>query len=83
LNRKKFQLDFFLKILYIVNRQERLLHSNNGKMEMADSKGNRNKAIETRTKDFKMPPIQRARINLRDILENLENNEDENDFECA
>lgn len=50
---------------------------------MADSKGKRNKAIETRTKDFKMPPIQRERINLRDILENLETAEDENEFECA
>jgi hypothetical protein len=83
LNRKKFQLDFFLKILYIVNRQERLLHSKIGKGKMADSKGKRNKAIETRTKDFKMPPIQRERINLRDILENLETAEDENEFECA
>lgn len=47
---------------------------------MADSKEKRNKALETRTRDFKMVPIQRTKVSVRDILENLENEEDENEL---
>lgn len=48
---------------------------------MADSKGSRNKAIETRTKNFKMPPVQRERISVRNILESLENDDEIDEVE--
>jgi hypothetical protein len=47
---------------------------------MADtSKAIKNKAIESR-QNFKMIPNQRERINLRTILENMDD-EDENELE--
>lgn len=46
---------------------------------MANSRGKKNLAIEFRNNSLKMEPHKRSKENVRDILENLENEGDENE----